>query len=281
MNARNFALTLVFAALGYGIWHYHSDAGRLMLEIDQLKASHTLALQTKQEELQRSLSAQNEQQQRAIQALNEEHDQKLNELRQDQRKQIANAYKEFENIFAGNKQTLQYIDMLEQKTKSGQQISKIEAEKLVVITSGISFLQKQYQRPLQEFSALQDYFDEVAKHPNEKPTSKFGFFKRIFSKNFREAEKEFYREEGARRAFDEAQVKFNGVYASAQRSMKSVNLDTDALLKKLDDLIQDKKSDNAEDLSSFFNKARQALRTHQEVLDFEPEAVPQVPKIQP
>ena len=63
--------------------------------------------------------------------------------------------------------------------------------------------------------------------------------------------------------------------------MKSVNLDTDALLKKLDDLIQDKKSDNAEDLSSFFNKARQALRTHQEVLDFEPEAVPQVPKIQP
>jgi hypothetical protein len=39
---------------------------------------------------------------------------------------------------------------------------------------------------------------------------------------------------------------------------------------------------NAEDLSSFFNKARQALRTHQDVLDFEPGALPlPAPKPQP
>lgn len=281
MNARNIALSLVFLALGYGIWHYHSDAGRLIQEMDQLKAAHTLALQTKEEELQRSLTAQNEQHQKAMQSLNDEHDKKLNELRQDQRKQIASAYKEFENIFSGNKQTLEYINLLEQKAKAGQQLSKIEAEKLIVITSGISFLQKQYQKPMQEFTALQDYFDDVAKRPNEKPKSNFGFFKRIFSKNFREAEKEYLREEGARRAFDEAQVKFNGVYAVAQRSMRSVNLDTDALLKKLDDVIQDKQTTNTEDLSSFFEKARQSLRTHQDVLDFEPEGVPQAPKVQP
>ncbi len=281
MNARNIALSLVFLALGYGIWHYHSDAGRLIQEMDQLKAAHTLALQTKDEELQHSLSAQNEQHQKALQSINDEHDQKLNELRQGQRQQMANAYKEFENIFSGNKQTLQYFDMLEQKTKAGQQLSKIEAEKLVVITSGISFLQKQYQKPMQEFTALQDYFDDVAKRPNEQPKSNFGFFKRIFSKNFREAEKEYFREEGAHRAFNEAQVKFNGVYAVAQRSMRSANLDTEALLKKLDDVIQNKQSTNAEDLSSFFNKARQSLRTHQDVLDFEPAGAPQAPKVQP
>jgi len=281
MNARNLAVTLVFLALGYGIWHFHSDAGRLMVEMDQLKAAHTLALETKDQELQRSLSAQNEQHQKAIQTLNDDHDQKLNELRHDQRKQIASAYKEFENIFAGNKKTLDYINLLEGKVKAGQSLSKIEVEKLAVITSGISFLQKQYQKPLQEFTALQDYFNDVAKRPNEKPKSNFGFFKRLFSKDFREAEKEFYREEGAQRAFTEAQGKFGAIYASAQSSMRSVNIDAEAQLKKLDAVIQDKQTANAEDLTSFFNQAREALQTHQNVLDFEPAELPQAPKVQP
>ena len=63
--------------------------------------------------------------------------------------------------------------------------------------------------------------------------------------------------------------------------MRSVNLDADAQLKKLDALIQDKQAANAEDLTSFFNQAREALQTHQNVLDFEPAEVPQAPKVQP
>jgi len=281
MNPRNVALILVIAALGYGIWYYHSDAGRLRLEMDQLKASQELALLAKDEELQLSLKAQNEQHQQAIQSLNDDFDKKLISLRQDQRNQMASAYKEFENIFSGNKQTIEYINLLEGRVKAGQTLSKIEVEKLTVIASGISFLQKQYQKPLQEFTALQDYFDSVAKRPNEKPRSGFGFFKRMFSKDFREAEKEYLREEGAQRAFQEAQVKFNAVYASAQRTMRVVNLDADVQLKKLYDLIEDKKTANAEELSAFFDKARQALRTHQGVLDFDPETGPQTPKVQP
>lgn len=281
MNPRNIALFLVFAALGYGIWHYHSDAGRLHQELDQLKAAHTQALEQKDQELQSSLAAQNEQHQKTIQTLNEEYDKKLIDLRQDQRKQMASAYKEFENIFSGNKQTIEYINLLEGKVKAGQALSKNEVERLTVITSGISFLQKQYQKSMQEFSALQDYFENVAKRPSEKPKSNFGFFKRMFSKDFREAEKEYLREEGARRAFSEAQGKFETVYASAQSSMRSVNLDADAQLKKLNDLIEDKQLANAEDLSSFFDKARQALRTHQDVLDFEPETIPQTQRVQP
>lgn len=281
MTPRNIALILVVASLGYGIWHYHSDAGRLRQQIDQLRASQELALQAKDDELQRSLSAQNDQHQRAIQTLNEDFDKKLSELRQDQRKQMASAYKEFENIFSGNKQTIEYINLLESKVKAGQTLSKNEVEKLSVITSGISFLQKQYQKPMQEFSALQDYFEAASKRPNEKPKAGFGFFKRVFSKEFREAEKEYLREEGARRAFAEAQGKFQTVYASAQRSMRSVNLDADAQIRNLTDLIEEKKTANAEDLSAFFDKARQALRTHQDVLDFEPEAIPQTPKVQP
>lgn len=282
MNPRHIPLILVFLALGYGIWHFHSDAGRLRQEMDQLKASHDLALQAKDEELQRSLSAQNAQHQKALQAVNDEHDKKLGELRTEQRQQMVKAYKEFENIFSGNKRTLDYIAALESKMKAGQTLSKIELEKMTVIASGVGFLQKQYQRPLQEFTALQDYFEDVAKRPNDKPTSRFGFFKRIFSKNFREAEKEYLREEGARRAFEEAQGKFDAVYASAQKSMRAVNLDTNALLLKLDDLIQGKQQANADDLSSYFDKARQALRTHQDILDFDPEVVPpQAPKVNP
>ena len=106
-------------------------------------------------------------------------------------------------------------------------------------------------------------------------------FKRLFSKDFREAEKEFYREEGAQRAFTEAQGKFGVVYASAQNSMHSVNIDAEAQLKKLDAIIQDKQTANAEDLTRFFNQAREALQTHQSVLDFEPTEVPQAPKVQP
>lgn len=281
MNPRNIALTLVILALGYGIWHYHSDAGLLRQQMEELKDSHTLALKMKDDEMQRSLAAQNDQHQKALQNLNEDFDKKLSDLRQDQRKQMASAYKEFENIFAGNKQTIEYINLLEGKVKAGQTLSKLEVEKLAVITSGISFLQKQYQKPLQEFSALQDYFESAAKRPNTKPKSNFGFFKRMFSKDFREAEKESLREEGAQRAYSEAQGKFNTVYASAQRSMRSVNLDADAQVQKLYDLMEDKKTANAEDLGTFFDKARQALRTHQDVLDFEPESVPQTPRVQP
>lgn len=281
MNARNIALTLVIASLGYGIWYYHSDAGRVRQEMDQLKSAQELALQAKDEEMQRSLAAQNAQHQATLQSLNEEYDKKLVGMRQEQRQQMASAYKEFENIFSGNKQTIEYINLLEGKVKAGQALSKNEVERLTVITSGISFLQKQYQKPMQEFAALQEYFEAASKRPNEKPKSNFGFFKRMFSKDFREAEKEHLREEGARRAFTEAQGKFETVYASAQRSMRSVNLDADAQIKKLNELTEDKKIANAEDLSSFFDKARQALRTHQDVLDFEPAEIPQAPRVQP
>lgn len=279
MNARNIAFFLVVAALGYGIWYYHSDAGRLRQDMEQMKASHGLALDAKDEELQRTLAAQNAQHQVAMQNLNEEYDKKLTELRQGQRQQMATAYKEFENIFSGNKQTIEYINLLENKVKAGQELSKNEVERLTIITSGISFLQKQYQKPMMEFTALQDYFESAASRTSERP--KAGFFKRMFSKEAREAEKEALREEGARRAFTEAQGKFEAVYASAQRSMRGVNLDADAQIRKLNELVEDKRLANAEDLSSFFNQARQALRTHQDVLDFEPEPVPQPLRVQP
>jgi hypothetical protein len=44
-----------------------------------------------------------------------------------------------------------------------------------------------------------------------------------------------------------------------------------------EEVDEDKEKANAEDLSDFFNKARQALRTHQDVLDFQPDKIPDLP----
>src|SRR5687767_6605429 len=112
MNARAVAIILVVLSLAYGIWHFHSDAGRLRQEIERLKTTHATELAAKDQELQETLAAQNDQHQKQLQALTDEFDSKLANLRQSQRQQLATAYKEFENIFADNRKTLEYINLL-------------------------------------------------------------------------------------------------------------------------------------------------------------------------
>jgi hypothetical protein len=258
------------AALGFTLWQ-NTNAHKT--EIARLNMEHTRALEAKEELLQQSLSEQTERHEQRIQAMNQDFESKLDSLRSDQRKQIADAYKEFENIFEGNRQTIEYINLLEGKVRAGQQLSQNEVEKLSVIASGLGHLQKQYQKPLQEFTELEAYFERQAgRQPTTaQPKKAFSFFRRTFSKNYREAEKQFYREEGERQAFEQAQQEFSRVYSSAQQAMKAVNFNADEQVKKLYTLIEEKSTSNQQDLTDFFNKARQALRTHQDVLQFEPD----------
>jgi hypothetical protein len=265
------AALLASAALGFTLWKQGIDH---KAEIERLNTAHTSALDAKDEQLEKSLAEQTERHEQRVQALNQDFETKLDSLRSDQRKQIASAYKEFENIFEGNRQTIEYINALEGKVRAGQQLSRNEVEKLTVITTGLGYLQKQYQKPLQEFSELEAYFERQASRPATatEPKKAFGFFRRTFSKSFRENEKQFYREEGERQAFEKAQQEFSRVYTSAQQSMQAVNLNADEQVKKLYSLIEEKDAANQSDLTDFFNKARQALRTHQNVLQFEPDA---------
>ena len=99
----------------------------------------------------------------------------------------------------------------------------------------------------------------------------------MFNKSYREAEQEYYRNEGARQAFVDARSKFDVVYSAAQKQMAGVSINADAYTKKLYALIDEKQDANREDLSAFFDQARQALKTHQEVLDFQPEKLPDLP----
>jgi hypothetical protein len=284
MNSiKTLAILLILAVLGLiggAVW-VNQLAAQHAAEIATLKAEHANKIAELSHRHEQAFADQQSQHEHVVQTLTGDYEKKLDELRRDQQTKMANAFKEFESIFDGNKKTIDYINALETRVKAGQAVSKTEVEKLAVIATGISFLQKEYQKPFQEFRELESYFSKQATTNPVKPESNFGFFKRMFSKEFRESEKEYYRTEGARKAFTEAQSKFGTVYAAAQKQMAAVGLNGEAEMKKLYALMDDKNHVNAEDLSAFFDKARSALRTHQEVLDFAPEKLPDAPKVQP
>jgi type II secretory pathway pseudopilin PulG len=278
MNAiKNLVTLLVISLLGSGVlgwflFQTRSDNDALRAQLTLLEGEHAEALKQRDEQLQRALENQAAKHQQAIDTINSEHDKVVAAMRQGERSRLAAAAKEFENIFEGNKATLGYLNSLEDKVKAGQALAKADVERLTIITTGLGYLKKQYQKPMQEFTELQAYFEAQASKVTEKP--KGNFFKRMFSKEFREAEKEYERNEGARQAFEQAQGVFTNVYAKAQKAMGAVSLDADAQIKKLQDYLDEKKQQNPDDLSALFNQARKALRTHQEVLDFEPDAPP-------
>ena len=62
----------------------------------------------------------------------------------------------------------------------------------------------------------------------------------MFSKQYKDAEREFIRGEGMKQAYEQAQTNFTAVYSSAQKQMAAVNIDADAQVKKLYALIEDK-----------------------------------------
>jgi type II secretory pathway pseudopilin PulG len=274
---KNLVTLLVIALLGSGVlgwflFQTRTDNDALRAQLARLEGEHTEALKQRDEQMQRALENQAAKHQQAIDTINAEHDKAVTAMRQGERQRLAAAAKEFDNIFEGNKATLGYLNSLEDKVKAGQTLAKAEVERLTIITTGLGYLKKQYQKPMQEFKELQDYFEAQAAKVTAKP--KGNFFKRLFSKEFREAEKEYERSEGARQAFEQAQGVFIQVYSKAQKAMGNVSLDADAQIKKLQDYLDEKKQQNPEDLSALFSQARKALRTHQEVLDFEPEPGP-------
>lgn len=272
---------LACGGLGFAIWQGNETHRKALAaaddahqrELDDLQSAHNAALAAEQE---KSITA--------IQNLNAEHEKTLDSLRNDQRRQMTTALKEFEDIFDGNRRTIDYLNVLEGRIRGGQSVSKAEVEKLAIIATGLGFLQKEYQKPFSEFKQLEEYLSkQAASLParSEEDAQRPGFFKRIFSREAREAHRQQLRDEGAREAFEAAQIKFNTVYASAQRQMASVSINADQYVKKIYDLIDEKNKANAEDLSQFFDEARKALRTHQDVLDFQPSQIPNDNRPQP
>lgn len=265
-------LILILGGMGALAWKINDKKVEAEQLLKKAKTEVLVAVTKNDREHELALAAQAAQHQAEMAKLNEDNDKKLDDLRKEQRTKMAQAYEQFSGILEGGKKTLDYLDLIEQKVKSGKAISKGEAEKLAVIATGLTYLQRQYQKPFQEFGELQSYLERRANSSIETPNMHNAFWKRMFSRDFREKEREFYRTEGERRGFQEANDQFTAAYSAAQKKMAAVNIDGEKIITNLNNLILEKQAD-PQDLTEFFNQARKALSTHQKVLEYEPEAI--------
>lgn len=272
-------LVVTLGGMGAWVWNTKNDLKEVEAQVEQAEKASLDAVAAKELQMKQSISAMEQQHQKDVTAIMEKHQQELDVLRDGERKRMAESFKEFGDILDGNKKTVEYIDLLEKKVKSGQSVSAAEAQKLATIATGLSYLQKQYEKPFQEFGELEAYLSKRADANVETPNMRNAFWKRMFSRNFREQEREFYRTEGERRGFQEASRRFDDAYGSAQKQMKSVSLDLQKSLGSIQQLIDEKKA--PENLDSFFDEARKALTTHQKLLDFVPDAPPQTDGVKP
>ena len=272
-------LILVVAGMGAWVWKTKGDLNAAKAEVAKAEQASRDVVAAKEQQMQESLYYLEKQHQQDVTSIMDKHQQELDKLRDGERKRLTESFKQFGDILDGNKQTMDYIDTVEQKVKSGQAVSSNEAEKLATIATGLSYLQKQYQKPFQEFGELEAYFSKRAGENIETPNMRNAFWKRMFSRNFREQEREFYRTEGERRGFQEASTRFDEAYGNAQKQMGAVNLDLEKSLGSIQQLINEKK--NPENLDEFFNQARKALKTHQKLLEFAPDSAPQVDTVKP
>ena len=264
-------LVVTLGGMGAWVWRTHEDLTSTQTSLYRAEASKKAALEQKDAEHQDAVAALNAQHDKDVQKLSADFEKELDGLRKDERSRLAQAYEQFSHILDGDKKTVDYINLIEQKVKSGEKVSKEEAEKLAVIATGLTYLQKQYRKPFEDFGELETYLSKRATTPIETPNMRNAFWKRMFSREFREKEREFYRTEGERRGFQEASDKFKDAYASAQKKMAAVNIDMEKTIGKLNDVIQEKQA-NTQDFGDFFNQARKALSTHQKLLEFEPDA---------
>jgi hypothetical protein len=273
-------MALFISLGGMGAWVWKAKQNQWQAEEAAIKAERATqsVLAAKASELQYALKEQQAQHDEDIAALSEKHEKQLQDLRNGERQRVAQAFTQFSDILDGNKKTLDYINALEEKVKAGQAVSANEAQKLATIATALGYLQKQYEKPFREFAELEAYLAKRAGANIDTPNMRFAFFKRIFSGEFREQEREFYRTEGERRGFQDASDRFAQAYAAAQKQMAGVNMNFQKSLGDLNKLVAEKKT---EDLSSFFQHARKALNTHQKLLEFEPEEQKPVPGPRP
>ncbi len=268
-------LILSLASMGTWVWQTKQKQWAAEQSLRETEVNAAAMLRAKEEEHRNSLNAMIQQHQQDIDAMIERHGKELDGQRQEERKRMAGAMDQFSDILEGNRKTLDYLAVLEQKVKSGQALSANEAQKLSNIATGLNHLQKQYQKPFQEFTELATYFSKRAEAKVDSPNMKNSFWKRLFSRDFREKEREFYRTEGERRGYQEASELFATAYSSAQKQMAAANLNLEKSVKTINQMIDEKRT--PEDMDAFFKEARRALSAHQKLLDFEPEAPKPLP----
>lgn len=193
------------------------------------------------------------------------------QLQQENRERIQRTYAQMDEIVYDSRKTLEYIGTIEDKLRAGKALDDQEAEQLRVVANGLTFLQQQYQKPIGEFRELERYLSEQLDLPQESsPKARYGLLKRIFGQEYKEAQAQYYQDQGRRDAFERARTKVVTAYENAQSEMRELNMEAGDYLSKLDSIIKSNEA-GSEEITEFFEKSKEVLKIHENIMKIEPE----------
>jgi len=205
-----------------------------------------------------------------VKAVQEAGEQRLNQG-------MAEVAKIVDEVVSNSGATVGYLQQLEAKVRGGQQLQRAEIDKLRAVASGLTYLNQQYEKPLEEFKELDSYVStQLQLPPSTSPEEKGKLLRRLFKPGYREQEKtqlaEFHEDQGRRDALTTMQTKVVESYGKAQREMAAVRIDQERYLKNLDAVVNGKEGDVAA-MESFFQVSSKILEIHKEMMTIDPPVV--------
>ncbi len=267
-------LLLALSACGAIGYFWSLDKGKLLTQENQLRnlQSDLIALEASNADLGGQLVDQRSENER----LRNEWDTQVAQLKKEHRDQMESTYAQMDNIIHDSRKTLEYIAGVERKLKAGQTISKEEARQLAAIGTGLTFLHKQYEKPIEEFRELEKFLaDQLNVAAVVPPAERGKFFKRMFSQDYREHEQEYFRDQGKRDAFERSRTKVTEAYGRAQAQMKQLSVQSTEYLDQLQAIV-DSNNNNAADIEDFFDQSREILQIHDRIMNLEPDLPAQI-----
>ncbi len=249
----------------------YSEEKTLNFQLDASVKATKLELD-KANEAKRETESQLIDKQAEVERLKTEWTQQVDQLKKDHQDKVERIYAQMNEIVYDSKKTLEYIGSVEDKLKSGQALDKEEAKKLEAVTNGLAMLHSQYKKPINEFRELDNYLTDQLNLPAATaPKQKHAFLRRIFSKDYRAQEAEYFKDQGQREAFERARTKVADAYARAQSQMQSLELDSDKYLAELEAVSSTNKASDQE-VTDFFEKSKEILKIHDRIMNIEPES---------
>lgn len=270
------SLLLLLALGGCGVlgWLWSQENARVIAQKDELQIlnAEVVGLQGKVSDL----SGQLQDQQAESVRLKREWDTQVAQLKSDHQDQMQRTYAQMDNIVHDSRKTLEYINRIERKLREGQELSREEAQELAAIGNGLTFLHRQYEKPIEEFRELEKFLTKQLNVASVvPPTQRGAFFKRMFSKDYREHEQEYFRDQGKRAAFERSRAKVTEAYARAQAQMRQLSVQSEEYLKNLQAIVSSNQS-NAAETADFFEQSKEILQIHDRIMSLEPDEPVQV-----
>lgn len=265
------SLALVLALAGCGVLAYFWSQSKdvLVQRGRELEAQKVISEEHRQEKMDLGIIL--DEQRNEIDRIKKEWSDQVVAMKRDHQQRMERTYAKMNSIVYDSRKTMEYISTLEDKLKTGEALNEKEAKNLDAIVSGLVVLHQQYSKPIHEFRELEAFLSEQLQLQGAVPPNrKLSFFKRIFNKDYREAEESFIRDQGRREAFETARGKVVEAYSRAQAEMDKVSLNAGQYLDQLDQIVGSNKAASAE-MAEFFEKSKEILKIHDRIMSIEPE----------